>query len=87
MKKKAKLFFYSALLLLSISACKHDGFTIEGTIEGGAGRSLWLEEIAPEGPIFIDSIPMDADGHFKYHYNPRRTTTSSPSRRTAKPLR
>lgn len=70
MKRKTSSFLCAVLLLLSVSACRHDGFTIEGTIEGGAGRSLWLEEIAPEGPLFIDSIPMDADGHFKYRYNP-----------------
>ena len=56
------------LLGLMLIGCKHDGFTIEGTIEGGAGQTLWLEEIAPEGPMFIDSIPMDDKGHFKYHY-------------------
>ena len=70
MKRKTSSFLCAVLLLLSVSACRHDGFTIEGTIEGGAGRSLWLEEIAPEGPLFIDSIPMDADGHFKYRYTP-----------------
>lgn len=59
----------TALLALIATSCKHDGFTIEGTIEGGANRTLWLEEITPEeGPVFIDSIPMDGDGHFKFHY-------------------
>ncbi|MBR1549061.1 MAG: DUF4369 domain-containing protein [Bacteroidales bacterium] len=70
MKYKLRTFICLSLLLLGASACKHDGFTIEGTIEGGAGKSLWIEEIAPEGPIFIDSIRMDANGHFKYRYNP-----------------
>ncbi len=59
-----------ACLLLLATGCKHDGFTIEGTIEGGEGQTLWLEEIAPEGPMFIDSIRLDNKGHFKYHYNP-----------------
>lgn len=69
MKYKIDTFICLSLLLLGVSACKHDGFTIEGTIEGGGGKCLWLEELAPEGPIFIDSIRMDADGHFKYRYN------------------
>lgn len=60
----------ACLLMLVASSCKHDGFTIEGTIEGGEGLTLWLEEIAPEGPMFIDSIHLDDNGHFKYHYNP-----------------
>lgn len=59
-----------AVLGSLLTACNRSGFTIEGTLEGGAGKTLWLEEIAPEGPIFIDSIPMDCDGHFKYRYTP-----------------
>ncbi len=58
------------MLALLAVACRQDGFTISGTLEGGAGKTLWLEEIAPEGPMFIDSIPMDSQGRFKYRYNP-----------------
>ncbi len=54
--------------LMGLVGCKHDTFTISGTLEGGAGHTLWLEEIAPDGPLFIDSIPMDSKGHFKYSY-------------------
>ncbi len=50
------------------AGCKHDGFTISGTLEGGAGKSLWLEELTPEGTLFIDSIPMDSKGRFKFSY-------------------
>lgn len=55
-------------LALLVAGCQHDSFTISGTLEGGAGHTLWLEEIAPDGPIFIDSIPMNNKGHFKYSY-------------------
>lgn len=53
---------------LALTGCKHDGFTIGGTLEGGAGKTLWLEEIAPDGPLFIDSITLDGKGRFKYSY-------------------
>lgn len=59
-----------AALALTLAACNTDGFTISGTLDGGAGKVLWLEEIAPEGPIFIDSIPIDSRGNFKYRYTP-----------------
>ena len=65
-----KKIFLIALLGLMFTGCKHDGFTIEGTLEGGENQTLWLEEIAPDGPMFIDSIHVDGKGHFKYHYNP-----------------
>ena len=66
MKKVFLIFNLSFLILLS--GCKHDTFTISGTLEGGAGKTLWLEEIAPDGPLFIDSIAVDGKGHFKYTY-------------------
>lgn len=66
MKKVFLIVNLSFLVLLS--GCKHDTFTISGTLEGGAGKTLWLEEIAPDGPLFIDSIAVDSKGHFKYTY-------------------
>ncbi len=60
----------AALLALAATACHSDGFTISGTLEGAAGKKLWLEELAPEGPLFIDSIPVDSKGRFSYRYNP-----------------
>jgi len=62
-----KLFFLLPLLVV-LAGCQRNTFTISGTLEGGAGHTLWLEEIAPNGPMFIDSIPMDDKGHFKYTY-------------------
>jgi hypothetical protein len=59
---------FVALMAITLVACNNDGFTIEGTIDGGAGKTLWLEELGPEGQMFIDSIPIDADGHFSYSY-------------------
>ena len=56
------------LIGISLASCQHDSFTISGTLDGGAGHTLWLEEIAPDGPMFIDSIPVDSKGHFKYTY-------------------
>ncbi|MBR4229122.1 MAG: DUF4369 domain-containing protein [Bacteroidales bacterium] len=53
---------------LLATACHHDTFTVGGTIDGGAGHSLWLEELTPDGPLFIDSIPMDSKGRFSYRY-------------------
>ena len=66
MKKKNVITLLAFALCLI--GCKHDTFTISGTIEGGAGHVLWLEEIAPSGPVFIDSIPINSKGQFKYKY-------------------
>ena len=68
MKKTAVKFFAIVLVGLLFTGCKHDTFTISGTLDGGAGKTLWLEELKPDGPLFIDSIPVDNNGHFKYKY-------------------
>lgn len=51
-------------------ACGHkDSFTLEGTLQNGANRTLYIEELTPDGPVFLDSIKMDNDGHFEYRHD------------------
>lgn len=57
-----------ALMGVVLTSCHHDTFTVSGTLDGGAGHSIWLEELTPDGPLFIDSIAVDSKGHFKYSY-------------------
>ncbi len=64
---KRFLIIVSVSLLLASCGGK-DTFTIGGTIDGGAGHSLWLEEMTPDGAIFVDSIPIDSKGRFKYRH-------------------
>lgn len=72
------------ILLLLLSGCKskqdskdfdpQTSFALEGTIQGGAGQRLWLEEMTPDGSSFVDSIPLGTDGHFRYtHTLPYRS--------------
>ena len=65
MQMKARMLTAAVAAMLLLSGCHREEFTLQGTLEGGAGRTLWLEELSPEGGIFIDSIPVDASGHFK----------------------
>ena len=60
----------AGLMALSVAGCHRDTFTISGTLDGGAGQTLWLEELTPEGTLFIDSIPVDSKGRFSYSYKP-----------------
>lgn len=68
MKRKRLIGLVGLAGLLCLAGCHRDTFTISGTLDGGAGQTLWLEEIAPDGPLFIDSIPVNARGHFSYTY-------------------
>lgn len=67
MKKTQFTLIVSALLILA-SACNKNDFTIMGTLENGADKTIYLEELTPEGPLFIDSIKLDKRGNFKYKY-------------------
>ena len=58
----------AACAALALAACTHNAFTIEGSLENGSDKTLWLEELSPEGPLFIDSIHTDSQGHFSYTY-------------------
>ena len=42
-------------------------FTVEGTLANATNKMLYLEEVTPDnGSQFVDSIPCDGDGHFKF---------------------
>lgn len=57
------------LSLLLLAACGHKNeFTLSGTLTGGEGKMVYLEELTPEGPLFIDSIRLDKKGAFSYRY-------------------
>lgn len=63
----------AALMLLASCGHKNE-ITIEGTLENGAGKVIYIEEMAPDSRIFIDSITLDKKGHFKFSYKmPYRT--------------
>ena len=56
-------------LILTLAACGNkDEIVIEGTLENGANKVIYIEEMSPESRIFLDSITLDSKGHFKYRY-------------------
>lgn len=59
---------FLACAILAFTACTNDSFTIKGTLEGGSEKTIWIEELSPEGPIFIDSVTTDGQGRFSYSY-------------------
>lgn len=75
---RIKKYLIAAVILLTVAGCKNGGrnndfdpeseFILEGTIQGGAGQRLWLEEMTPDGASFVDSIPLDENGNFQYSH-------------------
>ena len=62
-----RLLILPFIALLLLSGCKKENkFTIEGTIDNGAGKMMYIEELTPDGPHFLDSIQLDKKGHFTY---------------------
>lgn len=70
MKKTHYLSLFSILsLTLLLASCGNkDEIVIEGTLENGANKTIYVEEMAPESRIFLDSVRLDSKGHFKYRY-------------------
>lgn len=61
------------ILLVALSATlfscgSKDCFTIEGTLAGGEGKIVTIEEVAPKEIIPIDTIKLDEKGHFVFEY-------------------
>ena len=68
MKTKRTIIILAIFVAIFFSACDKNSFTIRGTLENGANKTIYLEELTPEGTLFIDSIKLDNQGHFKYSY-------------------
>lgn len=67
MTTNKKLFIaFASLAMLGFSACKeHDGFKIEGKVDGGADRTILLEKGDYQGQwVAIDSVHLGSDGKF-----------------------
>lgn len=62
------LLIVSFLLLLAACSDK-EAFVVEGTLQNGADKTIYLDEMVPQGDrLFIDSIRLDDKGHFKFKY-------------------
>ncbi len=56
-----------ALAALSLAACdQQEKFTIEGTIQGAADSTLYLENVGLKGIEPLDSVRLDAEGKFSF---------------------
>ena len=57
-----------SLTLMLASCGNKDDIVITGTLENGANKTIYIEEMSPESRIFLDSVKLDSKGHFKYRY-------------------
>ena len=49
-----------------VSCGNKEDIIIEGTLENGAGKVIFIEDITPETRMFQDSLTLDSKGHFKF---------------------
>lgn len=70
MKKEAKkMVFASMAMLLALAGCKDESgkFHVEGTIEGAAEKTIYLESITlSDGIVALDSTKLDKDGEYSF---------------------
>lgn len=61
--------FAIALAMVAVFvSCNKNEFSLDGTFENGAGKMIYIEELSPDGPIFLDSIKLDSKGEFTFKY-------------------
>ncbi|MCK9638736.1 MAG: AhpC/TSA family protein [Prolixibacteraceae bacterium] len=54
-----------AIVILMVSCGKKNNFTISGKIDGGAGKSIYLNHLTLTALIPVDSVKLDKAGEFK----------------------
>ena len=66
--KKIQLMIVAAIFALA-SCGNKDDITIQGTLTGGAGKVIYIEEMTPDSRLFLDSVTLDSKGHFQFRYS------------------
>lgn len=66
--KNSSVYLSLFLCILLASCGSKDDIVIEGTLENGAGKVVFIEEMTPESRLFLDSITLDKNGHFSFRY-------------------
>jgi hypothetical protein len=59
------------VLLLSCGSIGKDHAFMSGTIEGGAGQTIYFEMLLPSGVVLIDSAVVDKKDNFTFYKKPR----------------
>ena len=54
-----------AVVLLTVACGKKNNYTISGKIEGGAGKTIYLNQLLTNSQTPVDSVKMDKKGQFK----------------------
>lgn len=64
---KKNVYFLLALLLIGLSACNNEPkFEVQGEINGGADKILYLEASGLDGIVALDSIKLGSSGSFSF---------------------
>lgn len=64
---KKNVYFLLALLLIGLSACNNEPkFEVQGEINGGADKILYLEASGLDGIVALDSLKLGSSGSFSF---------------------
>ena len=70
MKRPTLFSFLAVTLLLAMACTRQKGFVVEGTLQGGAGKTVYFEEITPrDGALRVGEATLDKHGRFSFRYD------------------
>ena len=55
-------------LFIGLTACEKNKFTVEGSIDGAQDSVLYFTHMSLSGPEVLDSVKLDAEGHFSFSH-------------------
>lgn len=62
-----KRIFCLLLVAIVVFSCgKKSNFTVTGQLEGGAGKTIYLNKLLINNPLTADSVKLDKEGKFKF---------------------
>ena len=60
--------FFAVMVALALTACNQNQFHVEGEIANAKDNVLYFENVGLTGTEILDSIQLDADGHFAFSH-------------------
>lgn len=66
-KYDMKKYLYLLIVIVALSACHHNDFTITGNVSDAEGKTLYFEATQIDKIVSLDSIKLKSDGEFTFH--------------------
>lgn len=64
--EKVKFSFFALVVAIFLTSCGNNSFSVEGQVVDAQGDTLWFEHFDLHKIVVLDSVPLTANGNYKF---------------------